>query len=175
MPNIVLLAAVAENGIIGRGNALPWRLKSDMAHFRALTMNKPVVLGRKTYLSIGKPLKGRTTIVVSRDRGFGAPNVLVAPSLDYALAAACGDALRRGTGEIIVAGGGDIYAQALPLAARLAITEVHKPVDGDTRFPAIDPQAWREVGRREHAPAADDDVAFAFVSYERADDAAGAA
>jgi dihydrofolate reductase len=173
--NIVLLAAVAENGVIGRGNALPWRLKSDMAHFRALTMNKPVVMGRKTFLSIGKPLKGRTTIVVSRDRGFAAPGVLVAPNLGDALAAARGDALRRGTGEIVVAGGGDIYAQALPLAARLAITEVHKRVDGDTHFPAIDPQTWREAGRSEHAPAADDDVAFAFVSYERAEDAAGAA
>ena len=83
--DIVLLAAVAENGVIGRGNALPWRLKSDMAHFRTLTMGKPVVMGRKTYLSIGKPLKGRTTIVVSRDRAFAAPGVVVAPNLDDAL------------------------------------------------------------------------------------------
>ncbi|MGB7255079.1 MAG: dihydrofolate reductase, partial [Xanthobacteraceae bacterium] len=80
--DIVLVAAVAENGVIGRGNALPWRLKSDMAHFRSLTMGKPVVMGRKTYLSIGKPLKGRTTIVVSRDPAFAAPGVLVAPNLD---------------------------------------------------------------------------------------------
>ena len=111
--DIVVLAAVAENGVIGRGNALPWRLKSDMAHFRALTMGKPVVMGRKTYLSIGKPLKGRTTIVVSRDRAFAAPGVLVAPNLDYALAAARGDALRRGADTVIVAGGADIYIQAL--------------------------------------------------------------
>ena len=80
--DIVVLAAVAENGVIGRGNALPWRLKSDMAHFRALTMGKPVVVGRKTYLSIGKPLKGRTTIVVSRDRAFAAPGIVVAPNLE---------------------------------------------------------------------------------------------
>ncbi len=172
---IVLLAAVAENGVIGRGNGLPWRLKSDMAHFRACTMNKPVVMGRKTYLSIGKPLKGRTTIVVSRDRSFAAPGVLAAATLADALAAARGDALRRGADEIVVAGGGDIYAQALPLAARLAITEVHKRVDGDTAFPSLDPKIWREIARSEHAPAADDDVPFAFVRYERVDDAAAAA
>jgi dihydrofolate reductase len=166
--DIILLAAVAENGVIGRGNALPWRLKSDMVHFRNVTMGKPVVLGRKTYLSMGKPLKGRTTIVVSRDPAFAAPGVLVAPNLEDALAAARGDALRRGAEAIIVAGGADIYIQALPLAARLAITEVHKRVEGDAYFPAIDPQAWREVARSEQKPAAEDEASFAFVSYERA-------
>jgi len=170
--NIVVVAAVAENGVIGRGDGLPWRLKSDMAHFRELTMGKPVVIGRKTYLSIGKPLKGRTMIVVSRDRAFAAPGLLVAPSLDAALAAARGDALRRAADSIVVAGGADIYAQALPVASRLAITEVHKSVDGDTRFPLIDPKIWRETWREEHKPAAEDEAAFAFVSYERAKAAA---
>ncbi|HEX4043459.1 MAG TPA: dihydrofolate reductase [Xanthobacteraceae bacterium] len=172
MRDIVLLAAVAENGVIGRGDALPWRLKSDMAHFRAQTMNKPVVMGRKTYQSIGKPLPGRTTIVVSRDRGFAAPGVLAAGTLADALAAAHGDALRRGCDEIVVAGGGDIYAQAMPLAARLVITEVHQRVDGDARFPAIDPKLWRENARSEHPPGAGDEAAFAFVSYERPNAAA---
>jgi dihydrofolate reductase len=172
MMDIVLLAAVAENGIIGRGNALPWRLKSDMVHFRARTMNKPVVMGRKTYQSIGKPLQGRTTIVVSRDRGFAAPGVLAAGTLADALAAAHGDALRRGCDEIVVAGGADIYAQAMPLAARLVITEVHKRVDGDARFPAIDPKVWREMARNDHPPGAGDEAAFAFVSYERPNAAA---
>jgi len=170
--DIVILAAVAENGVIGRGNALPWRLKSDMQHFRTVTTGKPVVMGRKTYLSIGKPLKGRTTIVVSRDPAFAAAGVLVAPNFDAALAAARGDALRRGCDEIIVAGGAAIYVQALPLAARLLITEVHERVDGDAYFPAIDPKIWREVARSERQPAADDEVAFAFVSYGRALDAA---
>jgi dihydrofolate reductase len=165
--DIVVLAAVAENGVIGRGNALPWRLKSDMAHFRSITMGKPVVMGRKTYLSIGKPLKGRTTIVVSRDRGFGAQGVVIAPSLDAALAAARGDAARRNCDTIVVAGGADIYAQAMPSATQLAITEVHSRVEGDTRFPAIDPKAWREIARREQKPAADDEAAFAFVTYQR--------
>ena len=165
--HVVVLAAVAENGVIGRGNALPWRLKSDMAHFRALTMDKPVVIGRKTYLSIGKPLKGRTTIVVSRDQAFAAPGIVVAGSLDAAIAAARADALRRGADTIVIAGGADIYAQALPLATRLDITAVHKHVDGDTRFPAIDPKVWHESARSEHAPAAEDDAPFTFITYER--------
>ena len=166
--NIVLVAAVSENGVIGRGNALPWRLKSDMAHFRAATMGKPVVMGRKTYLSIGKPLQGRTTIVVSRDRAFGAPGIVVAPSLDAALATARGDALRRGADTIVVAGGADIYAQAMPLANRLAITHVRISVEGDARFPAIEPNVWFESARGEHQAAAEDDARFAFVTYERA-------
>jgi dihydrofolate reductase len=169
--NILLVAAVAENGVIGRGNALPWRLKSDMQHFRALTMGKPVVMGRKTYLSIGKPLKGRTTIVISRDRNFTAPGIVVAPSLDAALAAARGDALRRNADTIIVAGGADIYAQAMPLATQLAVTHVHKRVDGDAHFPAIAADEWHESARSEHEAAAEDEAAFAFVSYERAIDA----
>jgi dihydrofolate reductase len=170
--DIVVLAAVAENGVIGRGNALPWRLKSDMQHFRAFTMGKPVVIGRKTYLSIGKPLNGRTTIIVSRDPGFAAPGIVVAPSLDAGLAVARGDALRRGSDTIIVAGGADIYAQALPRAAALVITEVHKSVAGDTQFPAIDPRIWREIARSEQKPAPEDEVSFAFVTYRRAADAA---
>jgi dihydrofolate reductase len=165
--DIVLVAAIAENGVIGRGNALPWRLKSDMAHFRELTMGKPVVMGRKTYLSIGKPLKGRTTIVVSRDRDFAAPGIVVAPSLDAALTAARGDALRRGAGAIIVAGGAEIYAQAMAQATRLAITQVHLRAEGEIRFPAIDATLWHEISRSEHAAADDDDSAYAFVDYER--------
>ena len=166
--NIVLIAAVAENGVIGRGNALPWRLKSDMQHFRALTMGKPVIMGRKTYLSIGKPLAGRTTIVVSRDRTFAAPGVVVAPSLADAITTARGDALRRGADSIVVAGGAEIYAQALPQATHLAITKVRKRVEGDAYFPTIDLNIWRETSREEHEPQAEDEAAFAFVSYERA-------
>jgi dihydrofolate reductase len=170
--DIVLLAAVAENGVIGRDNALPWRLKSDMQHFRISTMDKPVVMGRKTYQSIGKPLKGRTTIVVSRDQLFAAPGIVMAPSLAAALEAARGDALRRGASAIIVAGGGDIYMQAMPVATQLLITEVHKRVDGDARFPAINPELWREIARSAHQPAADDEVSFAFVTYARINAAA---
>src|SRR6476659_9249982 len=147
LPAIILLAAVAENGVIGSGNALPWRLRSDMQHFRALTMGKPVIMGRKTFLSIGKPLKGRTTIVVTRERAFMAAGAVVAPGLDAALSAARGDALRRQADAIIVAGGAEIYAQALPFASRLVITRVHRRVEGDTVFPTIDPGIWRETAR----------------------------
>ncbi len=165
--DIIIVAAVAENGIIGRGNALPWRLKSDMAHFRALTMGKPVVLGRKTFASIGKPLAGRTTIVISRDQKFSAPGIVVAPNFDAALTSARGDALRRNADAIIVAGGAAIYAQTLPLATRLVITEIRKRVDGDVRFPAIDAKLWRETARSEHKPGAHDEADFAFVTYQR--------
>ena len=166
-PAIILIAAVAENGVIGRGNALPWRLKSDLQYFRTLTMSKPVIMGRKTFLSVGKPLKGRTTIVVTRDRAFTAPGAVVAPSLDAALAVARGDALRREAEAIVVAGGAEIYARAVPLASRLAITRLHRRVEGDAYFPAIDPEIWRETAREEHAPAEGDDDAFAFLIYER--------
>ena len=169
--NILLVAAIAQNGVIGRGNALPWRLKSDMQHFRALTTGKPVVMGRKTYLSIGRPLKGRTTIVVSRDHDFAAPGIVVAPSLDAALVTARGDALRRNADTIVVAGGAEIYAQTMPLATQLAITHVHKQIDGDAYFPSIDPNEWHESARSEHEAAAEDEATFAFVTYERAIDA----
>jgi dihydrofolate reductase len=165
--DIIIVAAVAENGIIGRDNTLPWRLKSDMAHFRALTIGKPVVLGRKTFASIGKPLAGRTTIVISRDQSFSAPGIVVAPNLESALATARGDALRRNASAIIVAGGADIYAQALPLATRLVITEVRKRVDGDARFPAIDSKLWREITRSEQKAGPEDEAELAFVTYQR--------
>jgi dihydrofolate reductase len=165
---IVLFAAVAENGVIGRGNALPWRLPSDLKRFRAATMGKPVVMGRKTYLSIGKPLDGRTNIVVSRNAGFGAPGIVVAPSLEAALDAARGDALRRGTDEILVIGGTEIFAQAMPRATRMDITLVHARPAGDVRFPPIDPNTWREIERREHPAGPQDDAAYAQITYVRA-------
>ena len=164
---VVIMAAVAENGVIGRGGTMPWRLKSDMRHFRALTMGKPVVMGRKTYLSLAiKPLPGRTNIVVSRDPAFTAPGVLVAPSPQAALEAARGDALRRGA-DIMVIGGADIYAQAMPLADRLEITQIHSKPEGDSVLPPIDPAVWREAARQVHPAGPDDDAAYDFVSYRR--------
>src|SRR3977135_82555 len=122
-----LVAAVAENGVIGQGGALPWRLRSDMKHFRAATMGKPVVMGRKTYLSIGKPLPGRTNSVASRDRAFAAPGVLVAETVEAALAVARGDALRRGVGEIAIIGGAALYAQIMDAGRRLVMTRGRLP------------------------------------------------
>ena len=171
-PTLVLVAAIAQNGVIGRDNALPWRLKSDLRHFRQVTLGKPVVMGRKTYLSIGRPLPGRTTIVVSRETGFAVTGALVANSLAAALEAARGDMLRRGTDEIAVIGGGDLFAQTLPSADRLEITLVHAQSSGDVRFPAIDPSVWHEVARREQLAGPDDDADMTFLTYRRANSAA---
>jgi dihydrofolate reductase len=166
-PALVLVAAVAENGVIGQGGGLPWRLKSDMRNFRAVTMGKPVMMGRKTYLSIGKPLAGRTNIVVSRNRDFAAPGVIVAPGIAAALEVARGDALRRGADAIAVIGGAELYAHMIGDADRLVITHVRLRPEGDTMFPVIDPALWREVERREHAPGPDDAAGFAVLVYER--------
>jgi dihydrofolate reductase len=165
--DLVLVVAVAENGVIGRAGGLPWRLKSDLKRFRKLTWGHPLIMGRKTYASIGKPLEGRTNIVVSRDRAFAAPGIVVAAGLDSALAAARGDALRRSVGAIMVIGGADIFAQVMERAARLEITLVHKQPAGDTLFPAIDPAVWREVARQEHPAGPDDEAGFTILSYER--------
>jgi dihydrofolate reductase len=165
---IVLVAAVAENGVIGRDGGMPWRLKSDMRHFRGLTLGKPVVMGRKTYLSLSiKPLPGRTNIVVSRDAAFTLQGAVVAPSLGTALEAARGDALRRGVDAIMVIGGADIYAQAMPLAQRLEITRVHLKADGDAMFPPIDPAIWRESACTTHPAGPDDDAPYEVATYIR--------
>jgi dihydrofolate reductase len=165
--SLVLVAAVAENGVIGRAGGLPWRLKTDLKRFRALTAGHPVVMGRKTYLSFGKPLKYRTNIVITRDPEFAAAGVVVAPSLEAAMEVAEGDALRRGAAAIVIGGGADIYAKTIDKAARLEITRVHARPEGDTVFPAIDPTRWRETARQEFAAGPDDEVAFTSLTYER--------
>ena len=169
--DIVLVAAVAQNSVIGRAGGLPWRLKSDMQHFRAVTIGKPVVMGRKTFLSIGKPLKGRTNIVVSLARTFAAPGVLVATSVNAALEAARGDALRRGANAIAVIGGADLYAQCMALADRLVITQVHLRPSGDTKFPDIDPATWRAAGRTEHQAGPGEEAGYTLLEYVRIENA----
>jgi dihydrofolate reductase len=164
---LVLVAAVADNGVIGQGGALPWRLRSDLRHFRAATLGKPVVMGRKTYLSIGKPLAGRTNIVVSRDPRFAAAGAVVAASLSAALEVARADALRRGADAIAVVGGADVYAQTMQQADRLLITRVHLAPAGDTMFPPIDSRLWRETERTEHAQEPDEPAGFSLLVYER--------
>ena len=164
---IVLIVAVAENGVIGAGGAIPWRLKSDMTRFKALTTGKPVVMGRKTFVSIGRPLPGRTNIVVTRDVGFRADGVVVTHSFTDAKAIATGDALRRFATEIAVIGGAEIYAQWMEGADRLEITEVHARPDGDTRFAAVDPAAWEEVARARNPAGPDDSADFSYVTFRR--------
>jgi dihydrofolate reductase len=165
--DLILVAAVAENGVIGRDNALPWRLKSDMQHFRAVTMGKPVVMGRKTFVSIGKPLKGRTNIVISRNSDYAAPGIVVAPSLATALAVARGDALRRSADGIAIIGGAALFEETLRIADRLEITIVHAAPKGDTFFPAIDPKLWRETARVRHPAAPQDDADYSLITYQR--------
>jgi dihydrofolate reductase len=166
-PAIVIVAAVGENGVIGRDGGLPWRLKSDMKHFRSLTWGRPVIMGRKTFLTLRKPLPGRTNIVITREPNFLASGVIVAPRLENALAVAHGDALRRGVDEVAVIGGAEIYAQVLPLAEKIALTLVHLRPRGETLFPSIDPDAWEEAARVECAAGVDDEAPYTFVTYRR--------
>lgn len=166
-PEIVFIVAVADNGVIGRDNAMPWHLRSDLKRFKATTIGKPVVMGRKTFAAIGKPLPGRTNIVVTRDPGFRAPGIVVAGSLDAALAVAHGDALRRFAAEIMIIGGAEIYARLIDRAARMEITEVHAQPEGDTYFPPFHREEWREIARERHEAGIGDSAAFSHVTYRR--------
>ena len=166
-PEIVLIVAVADNGVIGARGAIPWRLKSDMQRLKALTIGKPVVMGRKTFASIGRPLPGRTNIVVTRDANFRAGGAVVTNSFTEARAVALGDALRRLATDIAVIGGAQIYAQWMDIADRLEITEVHAWPEGDTYFAAIDPADWEEVARVRNSASPDDSADFSYVTYRR--------
>jgi len=155
---ITLLAAVGRNRVIGRDNAMPWHLPADLAHFKQTTMGHTVVMGRRTFDSIGRVLPGRWMIVITRQLDWHAPSVEVAHSLPEALALA-------GPNDVFVVGGAEVYRQALPLAERLMLTEVDQSPEGDTFFPEFDHAVWRVVAREEHD-------GFAFVTYERAATAA---
>jgi dihydrofolate reductase len=161
-PIVSLIAAVAHNGAIGAGDAIPWRLSSDLKRFKTLTIGKPLIMGRKTFQSIGAPLPGRGTIVVTRDRAWSHAGIEVVHDIDEALAAA------RGASEIIVAGGGEIYAQTIGIADRLHITEVDLAPSCDARFPPIVASQWREVKREKGVRGPRDEADFVFVDYERA-------
>ena len=164
---IGLMVAVAENGVIGRDNAIPWRLKSDQQRLKAITLNKPVVMGRKTFESLRRPLPGRTNIVVTRDPNYRAPGAVVTTSFESARAVAHGDALRRFATEIAVIGGAEVYAQWMAMATRLEITEVHARPEGDTHFASIDAAAWEEVARVRNPAGPDDSADFSYVTYRR--------
>ena len=162
---VVLLVAVADNGVIGAGGTIPWRLKTDQQRLKALTINKPVVMGRKTFVSLRRPLPQRTNIVVTRDQDYRAAGAVVTTSFADARAVATGDALRRFATEIAVIGGAEIYAQWMDIADRLELTEVHASPDGDTRFAAIDKTVWQEVARVRNPAGADDSADFSYVTY----------
>lgn len=164
----VLVYAVAENGVIGHDNTIPWRLKSDMQRFKALTIGKPIVMGRKTFESFPRrPLPGRTNIVITRNADYTAEGAVVATSLDAARAIATGDALRRSATEIAIIGGAEIYAQWMPFADRLEVTEVHARPVGDTTLPPVDLTVWEETARVRHPAAGEDNVDFSYVTYCR--------
>lgn len=163
---ITLVVAAADNDVIGRDNALPWDLPEDLKHFKRCTLGRPILMGRLTFQSIGRPLPGRSNIVISRDADFRAEGVRVVNSLDAALELAEQIALIDGSGELMVIGGAQIYALALPRASRISLTRVHLAPPGDARLPVIDWREWDEVSRQEH-DADGATPAFTFLEYTR--------
>ena len=161
MTRIALIAALAENRVIGRKNRLPWRLPADLRRYKSATMGKPVIMGRKTYESIGKPLPGRSNIVVTRDPDYRAPGCQVVHSLEQALEAGAGHA------EVMVIGGAELYRQALGRAQRMYLTLVRAEVEGDTLFPDIEPQQWRELERESHRADEKNQYDYDFVILQR--------
>ncbi len=158
-PRISLIAALARNRVIGREGALPWNLPEDLRRFKALTLGHPILMGRRTWESIGRPLPGRRNVVITRQAGYTAPGAEVFHDLDAALAAV------TGVPEVFVIGGGEVYAAALPIADRLHLTELHDDVEGDARFPPFDPAQWAQSSREPRvAPGG---LRYDFVVYDR--------
>jgi dihydrofolate reductase len=168
MVKLAIIVAAAQNGVIGRNNALPWHLSEDLKYFKRMTMGKPIVMGRKTFESIGRPLPGRTNIVITRNETYSAEGVKVVAALEDALALAENIALIDGVDEAVVIGGAEIYATAIPVASRLYLTEVHADVEGDAFLPDIDWSQWREISRERHVAREPNPFDYSFVVYERA-------
>ncbi len=167
-PKVVLVAAHARNGVIGRDGDMPWRLPSDLRHFKAVTLGTPVIMGRKTYLSIGRPLPGRANIVVSRS-GFSAEGVETAESIDAAFELARSHAKNSAAGQISVIGGGEIYALAIDRGDELLLTEVEAEIEGDTVFPTIDSSLWQKVSLSEPVKTEKDSHSVRFAVWRRQD------
>ncbi len=164
---VALIAAVADNGVVGRDNQLPWYLPEDLKHFKRTTLGKPVLMGRKTWESIGRPLPGRTNIVITRQPDYQSQGAHVAASLEQAVELAEAVAVIDGARELMVIGGAEIYRLALPRAQRMYLTEVHAEVTGDARFPCWDHSQWRECSRERHAAEGPNPYNYSFVVYER--------
>jgi dihydrofolate reductase len=164
MSRLALIVARADNGVIGWRGALPWRLPEDMRRFKALTLGKPCIMGRKTWESLPKrPLPGRSNIVVTRDESYRAGGALVGRSLDDAIALA----ERENPEEIMIIGGAEIYREALPRADRIYLTEVHGVFEGDVVMPPFDTREWREASREDHPPSGSGTIGFSYVMLER--------
>jgi dihydrofolate reductase len=166
-PVIALIVAMGENRAIGSGGDLPWHLRSDMRYFRSITMGKPVIMGRLTFMSLPRALDGRLNVVLTRNAAFEAPGAVMAYSLEEGLDVARRAAQRAGVDEIMVMGGEDVFREFLPQAGRIYLTEVHASPHADTWFPELDMNAWREVSREAHEKGPKDDHAFSFVVLER--------
>jgi dihydrofolate reductase len=164
---VALVVAVAANGVIGCGGQLPWRLPSDLKRFRKLTLGRPVIMGRKTYVSIGKPLDGRDNIVIARQPGFGPPGVHVVATAAEALATAHALAAGRGVDEIMIIGGAEVYRATLPLTERIYLTRVHGHPEGDVLLEPFDPQTWRETAREPMQQLAGDQFPADFIVLDR--------
>lgn len=164
---LTIVAAIADNGVIGDDNRLIWRLKSDLRRFKEITLGKPMIMGRKTFESIGRPLPGRRMIIMTRDPAFSMSGVDVARSFDAACARADAIARETGASEIIVAGGTQVYAQALPVAQTLRLTRVHATPDGDARFPDFDSTQFSVTQESSFPSGPDDEFAFTFIDMER--------
>ncbi len=164
---VTLVVAVARNGVIGRDGGLPWKLSSDLKRFKANTIGRPVIMGRKTFQSIGNPLPGRDNIVVTRDKTFSPEGVFVSESVNEALRLAQQKARDRDVTEICVIGGGELYRQTMGAADKLVVTYVEAEVEGDTKFPAIDPNVWNEISSELHPAGEKDSHATRHVVYER--------
>lgn len=173
--DVALIAAVANNGVVGRDNQLPWHLPGDLPYFKRVTLGKPVIMGRKTWESIGRPLPGRTNIVVSRQPQLQLQGAQVVATLQQALKLATAAAASTDGNEIMVIGGAEIYALALPLATRLYMTEVHAEVTGDAYFPSWDRSAWQECSREDHLGQDENSYRYSFVVYERKTRSGGSA
>jgi dihydrofolate reductase len=165
--HLAIIVAAARNRVIGRNNALPWHLPEDLKYFKRVTMGKPILMGRKTFESIGRPLPGRANLVVSRDPEFSAAGVSVAGSLDEAVELARDIALIDGVEELVVIGGEQIYRAALPRTQRLYLTEVHADVEGDALMPEICRDEWREMSRERHVASDANPYDYSFVVLER--------
>ncbi|MGL4729724.1 MAG: dihydrofolate reductase [Bosea sp. (in: a-proteobacteria)] len=170
---LIIVAALADNRVIGDDNRLIWRLKSDLKRFRQITLGTPMVMGRKTFLSIGKPLPGRETIVLTRDAAFETEGVHVAHSLEAALALAQQVGAKMGAAHVTIAGGADVYAQTLPLVTQLCLTLVHAKPQGDALFPDFNRAHFTETVRVMHSAGPDDEHPFTFVDLERRQNAIG--
>lgn len=164
---LVMVLAVAENGVIGRGQALPWDLPDDLQHFKRTTLGRPVLMGRKTFESVGRPLPGRMNIVITRDPNWSAPGVRAVQNLDDAIALATDQALLDGADALMVIGGAEIYRLALPRAQRIVLTEVHGAVDGDAFFDLSQLADWQEVSRERFAGGERNSHDFSVVDLKR--------